>query len=262
MILSGIEAISPAMAKKYLEKNINNRNVRGKWVESLANAIKRGEWITTHQGIAFNEFGFLADGQHRLHAIIQADQTVNMMVTYNIPHDSFSVLDGGVKRSVADQTNMSKKTSEVCRLLCRIGFGSNNVTAAQAMDVYNTGIGKLSDELLAYASTNTHGLTTGVVRTAAVVLMMDGHDKDYIMDLYRNMTLLRFSSLPPVAHAFIRQVQQKKVSSADAMPMLGRSLKVFNKKFANVERLVLTDGEMEDSVAYVRQFIKSLLGAK
>jgi hypothetical protein len=262
MMLTKVEIIDPVLAKKYLGKNINNRNIRNKWVEHLANAIKRGEWIATHQGIAFNNFGFLADGQHRLHAIIQANTPVQMMVTRGIPADSFSVLDGGVKRSIADQTRMNKKTSEVCRLLCRIGFGSGNVTAAMASDIYNSGIGKLSDELLAFASTNTHGLSTGVVRTAAVVMMMDGHDKDYVMNLYRNMTLLRFAALPPVAHAFIRQIQQKKLSSADAAPMLGRALKLFNHKFANVERLVLTDGELEDSMAYVRQFVKNLMGAK
>jgi len=78
MMLTKVEIIDPVLAKKYLAKNINNRNIRNKWVEHLANAIKRGEWITTHQGIAFNNLGFLADGQHRLHAIIQANTPVQM----------------------------------------------------------------------------------------------------------------------------------------------------------------------------------------
>jgi hypothetical protein len=66
--------VTPEIAKKYLERNTENRTLRPHWVNTLALAIKNNEFITTHQSIAFSKSGRLLDGQHRLHAIIQANK--------------------------------------------------------------------------------------------------------------------------------------------------------------------------------------------
>ncbi|GGQ53922.1 hypothetical protein GCM10010195_06630 [Kitasatospora griseola] len=68
----------------------------------MAAAIIRGEWKLTHQGIAFDENGALVDGQHRLHAIIEANVSVKMLVVYGLSEDVFPVLDSGKSRSAAD----------------------------------------------------------------------------------------------------------------------------------------------------------------
>jgi len=60
-----VEMVTPQLAEKYLEKNIENRRVREWWVNSLAGAIRRDEWILTHQGIAFDTNNRLIDGQHK-----------------------------------------------------------------------------------------------------------------------------------------------------------------------------------------------------
>ncbi|MGI5121467.1 hypothetical protein ACQEU5_18325 [Marinactinospora thermotolerans] len=104
---ANIVSVTPEIAKKWLERNQNNRPLSRTTVEQLVKQIKRGEWQLTHQGIAFDESGRLLDGQHRLHAIIKAGATVEMMVFQGAPSSSFTVLDTGRKRTGKDVLSLS-----------------------------------------------------------------------------------------------------------------------------------------------------------
>jgi hypothetical protein len=64
-------------------------------VRSLAEAMRRGDWIVTHQGIAFDIHGVLVDGQHRLAAVVEAEVPVEMTVFTDVEPDTFDVLDTG-----------------------------------------------------------------------------------------------------------------------------------------------------------------------
>lgn len=96
--------VTPEMAAKWLELNKGNRDVRPALVKMLTAEITNNRWQVTHQGIAFDEFGELLDGQHRLHAIVRADAAVPMYVSYGAPRASFAVVDGGANRSFRDRT--------------------------------------------------------------------------------------------------------------------------------------------------------------
>jgi len=102
--------ITPELAKKWLDKNVkNNRPVMKNTVKCYARLMKSGGWNLTHQGIAFDEEGYLIDGQHRLHAIIEANIPVEMNVTYNVHHtpgEAFTI-DMGRKRTYANIAVMS-----------------------------------------------------------------------------------------------------------------------------------------------------------
>jgi hypothetical protein len=95
--------MTPQRAKDILaHQNGKNRAIRPNTVTRLANDIKEGRWQVTHQGIAFDENNILIDGQHRLHAIAQANVPCEIMVSWNVPRKSFAVLDCGVSRTAAD----------------------------------------------------------------------------------------------------------------------------------------------------------------
>ena len=66
--------VTPLLAKKWLERNTDNRDIRPSVVTGLAESITRGEWVLSHQGIAFAKSGRLLDGQHRLLAIVEANR--------------------------------------------------------------------------------------------------------------------------------------------------------------------------------------------
>lgn len=99
---TNIVRITPAIAKAYLEKNTVNRILRDSAVAYLANEMIAGRWKLTNQGIAFFEDGTLADGQHRLAAIVQSGVTVDILMTTGLSREVMSAIDTGVKRTVAD----------------------------------------------------------------------------------------------------------------------------------------------------------------
>lgn len=100
--LPEIELITPAIAEKYLETNTNNRRIHKRTVLEYARDMKAGEWIPSPAMIAFSDTGKLLDGQHRLHAIIEANMPIECYVIRGIPDSSFKVIDNGKKRNKSD----------------------------------------------------------------------------------------------------------------------------------------------------------------
>ena len=255
-----VQLVTPEMAKEYLTKNTDNRNKRGWWVSGLAGQIKRGEWIPTHQGVGITESGRLIDGQHRLEAIIEANIPVEMMVTTGVRDDAYKVLDNGIKRTLADLTGINTKTAEVCRVLSRFIYsGNSNTSAEQCLQVYNTGVGEVSDNLIEYCGKNIKVYSSAMVRTAAICLILDGYNQQYIKELYSNLCNQKFNDLPNIAHAFIRQVTDGRALSNDKNDLLARSLKVFNPEFADVTRLQISDSDGNAANAYCRNVVRNLL---
>jgi hypothetical protein len=85
--------VTPAMARHWLEHNVKNRKLLQAKVVRLAQEIKGGTFRTTHQGIAIFEDGTVADGQHRLSAIVLADRPVQILVTHGLPKESADAVD-------------------------------------------------------------------------------------------------------------------------------------------------------------------------
>lgn len=99
---SKVLKISPKRAVEMLEVNTSNRPLSRPVVRAFAEAMQRGDWLVTHQGIAFDTSGMLVDGQHRLAAVIEADVPVEMTVFTEVDPGTFDVLDTGKRRNAAD----------------------------------------------------------------------------------------------------------------------------------------------------------------
>lgn len=93
------EVITPDVAAKYDALNKNVRNVIPSVVDRFARDMTSGRWRETHQGIAFDEDGFLVDGQHRIRAVIKSGVTVKMMVFRGITSEQNLAVDCGTKRA-------------------------------------------------------------------------------------------------------------------------------------------------------------------
>lgn len=107
-----LETITPRIAAEYMKLNSANRKLRSTYVSYLANEIVSGRWRTTNQGIAFLENGTLADGQHRLSAIIEAGEPAAMLVTRGLSADAMSAIDVGAKRTVSDFLHLHRGISD------------------------------------------------------------------------------------------------------------------------------------------------------
>ena len=114
MMYSKLETITPEIATEYLKANHSNRNVQRSTVRNYARDMRNGCWQLTSAGISFYENGELADGQHRLYAVIEAGVPVDMYVTYGVPNTS-SIFDRGRIRTVANIMSMSGVNSSIAQ---------------------------------------------------------------------------------------------------------------------------------------------------
>lgn len=112
------EEINPPLAEEYLRHHRVNRPLRERHVFRYVGMMSRGEWQLTHQGIAFDAKGDLVDGRHRLEAIVRSGVTVRMKVTRNIDLATIHLVDGGVRRNLADSLEiMGEKQPKVLATL-------------------------------------------------------------------------------------------------------------------------------------------------
>jgi hypothetical protein len=143
--------ITPAMATRWLTNNFRNRRVDDYTVMAYARDMACGQWVATHQGIAFNDKDELIDGQHRLMGIVKSGRTVRMMVTFGLPSridgkemTTMDAVDRGRPRSVADQLTIQhgmkngSVTASVSAALASLCCGerTRRLSVGQTLEVY------------------------------------------------------------------------------------------------------------------------------
>lgn len=107
-LTASLETITPEMASEYLTKNYeNNRKLRRHTVESIAEQIKRNQWVPNGATICFSASGFLTDGQHRLAGCVQSRKPIESLVARNVPDKAFMTQDTGRTRTNADILHIS-----------------------------------------------------------------------------------------------------------------------------------------------------------
>lgn len=104
--------ISPAEAKQIILAMPKQRPFYKNHAALFANLIRAGQFKPTHQGIAFDHDGLLLDGQHRLHACIDADMAIEVQVTFNMDRALFNSIDRGRIRSLTDDLITSARAVE------------------------------------------------------------------------------------------------------------------------------------------------------
>ncbi len=115
-VVTGWFTISVAKAMSWLDYNLHNRKMSKAKVAAFARQHYHGEFVTTHQGIAFSDADELIDGQHTLKMIILTESPLTRMVTFGLPKKvknfhTMDVIDVG-GRSVADQLKISHGITE------------------------------------------------------------------------------------------------------------------------------------------------------
>lgn len=105
-IKTEILTITPSEAQRMLEGNTNNRKLSKHRVAELAAAIKAGSWVMNGESIKFNG-KHLLDGQHRLHAVVEAGKPIKTLVVRGLDSRIFTTLDQQKKRSAIDVLHIS-----------------------------------------------------------------------------------------------------------------------------------------------------------
>jgi hypothetical protein len=249
-----IEIVTPETAAKFLQKNNGNRNYRKHWVNQLASIIKKGEWQVTHQGIAFDKEGNLLDGQHRLLAVISAGMPIMINVTKGADPEIFKCIDVGVKRSIADATRLHVRTAEVCSFLGRV-IGTrtgSGITPQEAIEISQNRVGELSDELINMCGMAVKIFSSAPIRAAAIILVMDSHDKDYVFNTYYDMVHMDLAKLPPICLSMVKQTHENNKMGRNAYDLFARGLKFLDYSKRNNSKLLVSESELNNVSAYIK----------
>lgn len=97
-----VETITPKDARQWLENKWDEqRPIKPNHVSRLATEIKNGRFKLTSDAVVLVK-GRLANGQHRLSAVVEAGKSAQFIVMRSNDDELYKVIDCGVCRSVAD----------------------------------------------------------------------------------------------------------------------------------------------------------------
>jgi hypothetical protein len=102
------ERITPKLAEEMLNANTGNRKLRAGVVEKYARDMAHNKWTHNPQPIMFYADGELADGQHRLWAVVESGKTVEFFVQRGVSRDVALNIDTGIGRDLVDNAQISK----------------------------------------------------------------------------------------------------------------------------------------------------------
>jgi len=255
-----IRTITPEESAILLEGNTGNRPVRATRVNMLAEAIARGEWMLTHQGIAIADNGRILDGQHRLLAIVKSGIPVRMAVTTGVDEAAFSAIDVHDKRTNADALQMSRSLVESARFI--LDQLSMRPTIAQIGSVAKE-IEQYHNELIDFCGRNQKIVTAVSFRVAALVYIRNGGtQKEYALQSYRRLATSDTSNFTPVEHSIFKQLMIGKLNIGGGSSRFAnfcRALTVFNIQNSAVSRVHIRDDRSE-YVDAIRSLIPNFIG--
>jgi hypothetical protein len=190
--------VTPEQAKEWIENaNFNNPRKVINWtnVIKFAEIMRSGKWTTTHQGIAFDRFGNLVDGQHRLLAIIKSGFAVYLMVTTGVSPDSVPDMDQGSKRNVATILDIDKRLAEIISFLTRIVITQR--PGRYDLEVMRSLVLDDSKRLIEVCGSTRQKISTSPVK-AAFVFFEQKYCKKDCFHQYRDYVLLDLRKLETV----------------------------------------------------------------
>lgn len=187
-VFSEVTTMTPGLAAEMLKLNPDNRHIKPMKAQHFARDMLNGHWEFNGEPIIFSQDGLLNDGQHRLNAIIEANVTLPMIVTFGVSRDSRITVDQGAARTAGDYLAMEHiHYSNVAATATRFIIGyerSDGRNIAQRSQVTNAEIvarvraDAAIIESAAYAYRNLkeyRHLCSGTVMTACHYLLSEIH---------------------------------------------------------------------------------------
>ena len=215
-----------------------------------------GDWQLTHQGIAFDTTGRLIDGQHRLHAIIEAGVPVQILVTRGCSASSFSILDRGANRRPSDILGWPTKITEVITLAIRIAYGTNP-TLSRIRKMEGSSLIKNCQVLLDHCQTCRSTISTSGVKLAACVQMTVQEDPKFVISQYKALILEQYNEMTNCSQSFNRQARDKQMKREE---LFWRAMFVFDNTEINRPKILITDDIVSQKNEILRRIVKKHIG--
>lgn len=246
--------IGPQFAKRVLLKN-ENRNVRETHVRSIYETMMRGEWRKTHQGIAFDEDGYLLDGQHRMMALARMPEgfLIEMLVTTGLPRShAWDAIDiNGLKRTVADVLGCNRKVTAIAAIF-DIVMTATKAHTPSALSVYVEYFNLETDALFRHCGTIRKVWSSASVQAAAVFSMkLKPSSWEYVLGQYAALVSADYRSMSDIVQSLHRSVETGSRKQKSRMDLFARCTKAFDVDNEAMSRVQIR--EVAKTVREVRE---------
>lgn len=117
--------VTPELARKWLDTQINNRNIQRHAMLGYRTDMKNGLWSFTGDPVRFDTFGHLIDGQNRLEAmagITVPNFALPFVVQTGLPPEAQERMDQGARRTAGQQLQL-KGIPSGASLAAAVRFG-------------------------------------------------------------------------------------------------------------------------------------------
>lgn len=183
-VFSEVVEVTPEIAHLFLGGNEANRSVTQSHVNKLAADMTEGRWDLNGESIKIARDGRLADGQHRLYAVVQSNTPIRTVVTFGVDYDSRITTDQGKAKAVGDYLAMSHGTKNahnaaavsrfllMHRLGVKSGGGNSPVTKTRIYAEYEAHKTDIDSAVTFMANRQTARVLGGVSTIAAVLVLL------------------------------------------------------------------------------------------
>lgn len=251
-----IVQVTPRVAREWLKRNSKNRPIRPSHVETLRESFARGEYVQTHQGVAFATDGDLIDGQHRLSAIALLDElsVFPMLVTRGLDRDTaFPVVDATqAKRTTSDVLGIDRSVGECANFFAKLYAGRTTAITPVYVQPFADFVEIHLPPITTFCPRTVKTWSSAPVRGAAIIASIVG-DPDYVKIIYHALVSADFNSMPPVAQSMFRAHMAGSVRAAQAYDIFARGLKVFDAKNSKLKKVQIND--QAKVIASVRELL-------
>ena len=249
------ELITKEMAQDYLQKNIGNRPIREALVCRFVRAIKNGEWNLTHQGIAFDIDGHLADGQHRLVAICRSGIPTRMLVTRGLMPKAYSCIDTGTKKRIGESLRIEPHVAETLTFIASIV--GDKISAAEVKHFLDTPF-HIAAKVIFDANSGCRKIAScSAVKAAATIVAVENSNYSGIAAQYANFVSCNYDNMTPSLLAFERQIAHGKLNGYHKIDTFCRGLAAFTTP--SLSEIRIYDRSSEIAVGRVIMLVKKLV---
>jgi len=262
----GIETVTPEHAKQLLGKNISNRPLRSKHVDSIARDMAAGAWMLNNDAICVATDGTLLNGQHRLSAVVKCGKPIKMLMAYGFSPETYKVLDSGKKRSVADNMNITTNLAAAIKMAFSLAqgqfySGNDNPNFKEIETLMNSEFGTIYDTLPRQIKT----LPGTSVRVAAIAAILKGVDPAYVILEINSISNLDYENVTRGGQSILRSLRNPVSLFYENRSIKGRVHKAaylfkhFQQLDRDVKNIRMSDREAEEALKIMGAMFKTFL---
>jgi len=105
-VTANIEVVTPDQALEHIATTKINRPLSADTIDLYARDMASGRWRFTGEPVKFDRDGHLSDGQHRMHAVFQAETVLPFLIVRGLEPEAQENMDTGRKRTVANSLHL------------------------------------------------------------------------------------------------------------------------------------------------------------